>query len=93
MHKRGQEKETFHLMTLLVAMIIESRQYIVLVSIWSTGGMILPGEKLSTRRKTHPYTILSTRNPTYTGLESNMGLHDDGKRCTMIVRRTKNILP
>jgi len=43
----------------------------------------MPGEKRSTQRKTCPCTTLSTTNPTYTGLESNTGLHGDSKRCTM----------
>jgi hypothetical protein len=41
---------------------------------WSTGGMTLTGETLSTRGKTCPSTTLSTTNPTWSDPGMNPGL-------------------
>ena len=46
-------------------------------SVWSIGGMILTGEKISTPRKTCPCATLFATNLTWTDLESNAGLRGE----------------
>ena len=58
-------------MSLAAAKIIQRRW------VWSIGRMILIGENIYTRSKACYSATLSTTNPTWTGLGSNPGLHNE----------------
>ena len=53
------------------------RSWMYQIQVWSTGGMILAGEHLSTRRKTSDSATSSTTNPTWNETGMNPGPHDE----------------
>jgi len=64
-------------MMLSIAKTMYRQQHMNKICICSIGGMVQTGKNESTQRKTYPNAALSIINPTWTGLWSKPGRHNE----------------